>query len=70
MKEEMAQRINGVGILFRFVTPIMVGILLAITSGFLSEMRWLRNALDNHLQTDVADIRERLARIEAQLEKE
>ena len=67
MKPDVEARLNGVSVVFRFITPCMIGILMAMTSSLLSDIREMRFSLSNHLNTDVKEISERLARIEQQL---
>ncbi len=67
MKPELVNKINGFGMVLRFITPCMVGVVIVLMTHFLGEMSKMRTSLDNHLQTDVRVIGERLARIEERL---
>jgi hypothetical protein len=74
MKADTVSKLNGVGVLLRFILPLMVGILLLMAGelrGNITQMRdevkELRIALSNHLQHDVARICNRLERIEEKL---
>jgi len=74
MTRSIHARINGVGIWMRFVTPLLIGILLMMGNMILGRLAslevaisQLNGALSNHLQHDVSELRERLARIEERL---
>ena len=67
MKFETEARLNGVSTIFRFLTPCLIGILLAMTTSLLTDIRAMRNDLNNHLQFDMAEITNRLTAIETQL---
>ena len=69
MKPETVDRVNGFGVVMRLITPLMGGICIAMLTFLLSMMSDMRSSLDNHLQHDVSDIKERLATIEAILER-
>ena len=67
VKPETESRLNGVGMVFRFVTPCMIGVLLAMTSYLLGDIRDMRSDLTNHLVNDMQTITNRLTAIETQL---
>jgi len=62
-------KMNGWGVIFRFITPLMVFIIAGMMTYILNDIREMKISLNNHLQHDVADIRERIARIETILTK-
>jgi len=61
--------INGIGVWLRFITPALLALCLFILTGIDRDVNSLTTSLNNHLQTDVSDIKERLARIEALIGK-
>lgn len=71
-------KLNGIGVALRFITPLMVGLLLALVSQDMSgrqelrrDIAGIRSSLDNHvseLRKEQGVLRERLARIETNLE--
>ena len=63
------EKVNGFGILFRFITPFMVAISVVMMTYISTDIRNMKLSLDNHLQHDVSEIKERLARIETILER-
>lgn len=77
--EKTVSRINGWGAIFRFVTPMMVGILLAqYNFGYQEQAKFredirrsileLSKVLNAHLQHDVPLMRERLSTVESRLD--
>lgn len=67
MKPDVEARLNGVSVVFRFVTPCMIGILMAMTSYLLGDIRQMRSDLTNHLVHDMQKMTNRLTAIETQL---
>ncbi len=72
MKQETVIKVNGIGAILRFVTPVMVGILMAMVAQDMNMRKAMELKVDNinislnnHLQHDVADIKSSLMRIEA-----
>ena len=79
MKEETVWRLNGWGSIFRFITPLLVGILLAQFNWSQTDQREFRKevkadiaqiqvSLDNHIKTDFAELKDRLIVIETLLQ--
>ena len=74
MKEETVAKLNGLGIVLRFLTPLMVGIVMMMLQqdrDMRKEMQVdiasIKTSLDNHvtaLTKEQTLIRERLGRIE------
>lgn len=69
MTPDTVGRWNGAGVIMRLITPLMVGICIAMLGFLLNSITGMRTSLDNHLQHDVSDIKERLASIEAKMER-
>ena len=78
MKETTVHKLNGVGVIFRFLTPLMVGLLMAMISQDMAGRRELKQdiasirlSIDNHVATfgkEQTAIRERVSRIEGKLD--
>ena len=74
MKEATGAKLNGLGIVLRFLTPLMVGIVLMLLQQdkesrkvMQTDISSIRLSLDNHvvaLTREQTLIRERLSRIE------
>ena len=63
-------KINGVGSLFRFITPVLITIVIFILGQILSDTKELKNLFGNHLEHHrVIEIKigERLSSIETLL---
>jgi len=67
-------KVNGVGYWFRFITPLMVGVLIMLAGMAISKMDSLCASLDgvkvlinNHIQHDVTEMKLSIARIETTL---
>ena len=79
MTEETGWRRNGGGSIFRFITPLLGGILLAQFNWSQTDQREFRKevkadiaqiqvSLDNHIKTDFAELKNRLIAIETLLQ--
>jgi hypothetical protein len=76
--ERVVQRINGWGILLRFITPLGVGLLIAQFNMSRNEQinfrREIKSSIERvntmltvHLHTEVPDLRERIRALEVKL---
>ena len=68
------EKVNGYGAILRFITPLMVGLLLALQhqsyqtqESLREEVKELRTIISNHVMTEIAKIGERLSRVEERL---
>lgn len=67
MHAKLKDTINGFGILFRFITPVMVGLVMTMVAWLHADVKAVKLAITNHLVHDVSDIKERLARVETEI---
>jgi len=65
MNGDTIKKLNGAGTVMRFVTPVMVGIVLAMVSILLGNIKDVQVKLDNHLQHEMKTVCERLSGLEA-----
>ncbi len=64
MHARTKDRINGFGIVLRFITPVMVGLVMTMIVWLHDDIKAVKLAVTNHLVHDVSDMKERLARVE------
>ena len=57
-----------VGIVLRFITPLLIGLLLMMASDVKQELKGLKVEMNNHLVHDVADMKADLAVIKNKLD--
>ena len=76
MHPDKINRLNGMGVVLRFVHPalfaIISGLILFILTGLKDDMKEVKASLSNHLnhhQTIEINLADRLGRIETQLDK-
>ena len=68
MNDVTKNKLNGFGSDFRFITPVMTGIIIAMLTYILTDIRTVKISLDNHLQHSMVAVYERLTTIEIKLE--
>ena len=68
MRKEIVDKINGYGVLLRFITPLLLGIILALHTYMLNDVQDIKRNITNHINHDFISVMERLATIETQLD--
>jgi len=68
MKQETVNKLNGVGVILRFVTPFLVGVLVLMIGWLKGDIQYVKKLLENHLYHETAEIKERISRIETCVE--
>ncbi len=64
MKKYIEDKINGYGPVFRFITPVLLVITMAMTGYVLSDIKEVRKKLSHHLEFTIPKITSRLLRVE------
>lgn len=64
MKKKLTEKINGFGIVMRFVTPLLVAINIAMVTYILDDLKDVKTKLDDHLQHAMVIVSERLTALE------
>ena len=65
MNDVTKNKINGIGIFLRFLTPLMVGFLLMLATDIRQSIKDVQEKLDNHIEHEVREIFERMSSMEA-----
>ncbi len=64
----MKDAVNGYGFIFRFITPLLLALLIYMFKGVEAEVKAITLALNNHIQHDVVEIKVNIAKITQRLD--
>ena len=68
MHQALKDKINGYGLVLRFVTPALLGLSLFVLNYITADLRLIHKKLDNHIEHEMRDICERITSLETKID--